>query len=648
MNTPASKTMTTPKKTASRPPKPSVTSQKATTIEEWMTQQSQQDLLRFIACGSVDDGKSTLIGRLLWESQQIFDDQLSALQADSKRHGTQGQDIDFALLVDGLAAEREQGITIDVAYRFFSTPRRKFIVADTPGHEQYTRNMITGASTADVAVLLIDARQGVLTQTRRHAYLVSLVGIKQVVLAINKMDLVNYQASVFDTIVAEFRAMAQSLAFESVTAIPLSALKGENITSRSAHTPWYPGPTLMGCLETLRVKRTTQHQTVFPVQWVNRPNASFRGFSGTLASGHLKVGDRLRVTASGQTAALTKIVTADGDRKQAQAGDAVTLVLDREVDASRGDVIALAEQPLEMTDQFEATLVWMHDEPGLMGRTYELKLANQWAGASITNLKYRVDVNTQAQESSKQLALNDIAVGNLALSKPLVFAPYTDNPTLGGFVLVDKFTYATVAAGMIRHNLRRAQNVHRQALSITREDRERLNGHNGKVIWFTGLSGSGKSTLANALEKELYAQGRRTYILDGDNIRQGLNKDLGFTDADRVENIRRVAEVARLMMDAGLIVMTAFISPFRAEREMARELIGAENFIEVFVDTPLAVCEQRDPKGLYKKARSGQLPNMTGISSAYERPLAPAFVVSHDEGNMQASVRSLMEFLSPH
>ena len=612
---------------------------KAATIHDWMTQQAQQDLLRFITCGSVDDGKSTLIGRLLWESQQVFDDQLTALQADSKRHGTQGQDIDFALLVDGLAAEREQGITIDVAYRFFATPRRKFIVADTPGHEQYTRNMVTGATTADVAVLLIDARQGVLTQTRRHAYLVSLVGIKQVILAVNKMDLLGYQQAVFDAIVADFHTLAQPLGFTGITPIPLSALKGDNITERSRHTPWYQGPTLMGCLETLPVTQPVHNKVVFPVQWVNRPNASFRGFSGTLAAGQLKVGDLIRVTASGQTATLSRMVTADGDWPVAHAGDAVTLVLDREVDASRGDVLALAEQPLEMTDQFEATLVWLHDEPGHMGRAYEMKLANQWVSASLTSLKYRVNVNTQAHESCKQLTLNDIAVANLALSKPLVFAPYDDNRTLGGFILVDKFTHATVAAGMIRHNLRRAQNVHRQALSITRTDRERLNGHKGKVIWFTGLSGSGKSTIANALEKELHAQGKRTYILDGDNIRQGLNKDLGFTDADRVENIRRVAEVAKLMMDAGLIVMTAFISPFRAEREMARELIGKENFIEVFVDTPLDVCEQRDPKGLYKKARSGQLPNMTGINSPYEPPLHPDHIVSgNDERSTDTAI----------
>lgn len=618
---------------------------KTATLSEWLEQQANQDLLRFITCGSVDDGKSTLIGRLLWESQQVFDDQLSTLQADSKRHGTQGNDIDFALLVDGLAAEREQGITIDVAYRFFSTPRRKFIVADTPGHEQYTRNMITGASTADVAVLLVDARQGVMTQTRRHAYLASLVGIKHIILAINKMDLVAYDPQVFADTLAAFNTAAEPLGFDSITAIPLSALKGDNITSRSAHTPWYQGPTLMACLETIDPRPPKELKTVFPVQWVNRPDASFRGFSGTLASGQLAVGNEVRVTASGQTAKIARIVTANGDLDCANPGDAITLVLDREVDSSRGDILARAEHPLEMTDQFEATLVWMHDEPGLIGRSYEIKLANQWASASLTALKHRIDVNTQAHESCRQLQLNDIAVANLALSKPLVFDAYAQSNTLGGFLLVDKYTHSTVAAGMIRHNLRRAQNVHRQALSITREDRERLNGHKGKVIWFTGLSGSGKSTIANALEKELHAQGKRTYILDGDNVRQGLNKDLGFTDADRVENIRRVAEVAKLMMDAGMIVMTAFISPFRAERQMARELIGEDNFIEVFVDTPLAVCEQRDPKGLYKKARNGELPNMTGISSSYEPPLNPELSIDTTVTCMKESLNFIQKVI---
>ena len=616
------------------------------TIQDWLDHQARQELLRFITCGSVDDGKSTLIGRLLWESQQVFDDQLAALQADSRQHGTQGRYIDFALLVDGLSAEREQGITIDVAYRFFATPRRKFIVADTPGHEQYTRNMVTGASTADAAVLLVDARQGVVTQTRRHAFLASLVGIRHVVLAVNKMDLVGYDKKVFDTIVADFTRVAKSLALASITPIPVSALKGDNITERSARIPWYPGPTLMGCLETLPVATPSQNATVFPVQWVNRPNANFRGFSGTLASGRLTVGDALRVTASGQTATLAQIVTADGQLKAAEAGAALTLVLDKEVDISRGDVLTPADAPVEMTDQFEATLVWLHDEPGLVGRSYELKLASQWASASITRLKYRIDVNTQAHESCGQLALNDISVANLALSKPLACAPYEESVCLGGFILVDRFSHATVGAGMIRHSLRRARNVHRQALSITQVDRERLNGHRAKVIWFTGLSGSGKSTIANALEKELHSQGKRTYVLDGDNVRQGLNKDLGFTEADRVENIRRIAEVAKLMMDAGLIVITAFISPFKRDREMARELIGHEQFLEVYVSTPLEVCEQRDVKGLYKQARAGKIPNLTGVNSPYEVPDAAEFEANAGSESVEEIVRRLAELVA--
>jgi bifunctional enzyme CysN/CysC len=585
------------------------------------------DMLRFITCGSVDDGKSTLIGRLLWEALQLFDDQLAALQSDSRKFGTQGQEIDFALLVDGLAAEREQGITIDVAYRFFATARRKFIVADTPGHEQYTRNMVTGASTADVAILLVDARNGLQVQTRRHAYLVALVGIRQVVLAVNKMDLVEYAQPVCEEIEDGFRAFAEPLGFTSITAIPLSALKGDNIIERSLAMPWYQGPTLMGYLETVQPERAPSERLVFPVQWVNRPNADFRGYSGTVAEGVVRPGDGIRVTASGQTAQVAEIVTMDGPLEQAGAGDAVTLRLDREIDASRGDVFALARAPLEMTDQFEATLVWMHEDAGLAGRTYDLKLASQWTSASITSIKHRVDVNTLAQEPAKSLGRNDIAACNLATAKPIVFDAYACSKVLGSFILVDRFTQATVAAGMIRHSLRRAQNVHKQALTITRADRERMNGHKGKVIWFTGLSGSGKSTIANALEKKLHEAGMRTYILDGDNVRHGLNKDLGFTDADRVENIRRVAEVAKLMADAGLIVMTAFISPFEQEREMARTLIGKDGFVEVYVSTPLAVCEARDVKGLYRKARAGALPNLTGISSPYEPPLAPTVVI---------------------
>lgn len=610
-------------------------------VEHWLSEQSRQTTLRFITCGSVDDGKSTLIGRLLWESQQIFDDQLAALEADSKRHGTQGEAMDLALLVDGLAAEREQGITIDVAYRFFSTPKRKFIVADTPGHEQYTRNMVTGASTADVAVILINAKQGVMVQTRRHAHLVSLMGIRHVVLAINKMDTINFDVQAYKQIEKEFRLLAEPLGFTNITAIPLSALNGDNITSRSPRSHWYNGPTLMGYLETIEVESEQQQSLLFPVQWVCRPDSSFRGFAGSLAAGSISIGDEVRVTASGQTAQVKDIVTFSGSQQQAQSGDAVTLVLDREIDASRGDTFTAAEQPLDMTDQFAATLIWLHEEPGLIGRSYDIKLATQWAGASITEIKHCINVNTSALEPAKQLELNDISQCNLSLSRLLAFTPYEQSKMLGGFILVDRFSQATVAAGLIQHNLRRAQNVHRQALSIGRAEREHLNGHQGKVIWFTGLSGSGKSTIANTLEKELHEQGKRTYILDGDNVRQGLNKDLGFTDADRVENIRRVAEIAKLMMDAGLIVMTAFISPFRAEREMARELIGAENFIEVFVDTPLELCEKRDPKGLYKKARRGDLPNMTGISSPYEKPEQAELVIQTDKVDLEQALQLL-------
>ena len=619
---------------------------KTQTIEEFLCQQSDQDLLRFITCGSVDDGKSTLIGRLLWETQQIFDDQIASLQAESKKFGTQGQDIDFALLVDGLSAEREQGITIDVAYRYFATTKRKFIVADTPGHEQYTRNMITGASTADAAVLLVDARTGLLVQTHRHAYLNSLLGVRHVILAINKMDLVNFNKYVFEEIHEAFVQFSQGMGFESCTSIPLSALKGDNITQRSKHTPWYAGPTLLGCLQTLPVFAPTKDKFVFPVQWVSRPNADFRGYSGTVAQGSVHVGDILRVTASGQVAKVKEILTQDESLEIVYAGQTITLCLDREIDASRGDILSLSNSPLETTDQFQATLVWMHDAQGFPGRQYEIKLNNQWTQATITEIKHRTNVNTLAQEPSKELNLNDILTCNLALNKSLACEPFKFSRSLGSFILVDRHTHSTVAAGMVLHTLCRAQNVHTQALSITREDRENLNGHRGKVIWFTGLSGSGKSTLANALEVELHRQGLRTYILDGDNVRQGLNKDLGFTDADRVENIRRIAEVSKLMSEAGIIVMTAFISPFKREREMARELVGAKNFVEVYVNTPLEVCEKRDVKGLYKKARAGLIPNMTGISSAYEVPEAPEVEISAETDLIVSSVRKLLNHLS--
>jgi bifunctional enzyme CysN/CysC len=610
-----------------------------------MTTPSTDDLLRFITCGSVDDGKSTLIGRLLFESQQIPEDQIAALKRDSRRFGTQGDAIDFALLVDGLAAEREQGITIDVAYRYFSSQRRSFIVADTPGHEQYTRNMVTGASTADLAVLLVDARTGLTVQTRRHAYLVSLMGLRHVVLAINKMDLIAYDEQRFRSIQSDFARYAAQLGFETITAIPMSALRGDNVSIRSAAMPWYAGPSLLEHLETVDTRHLPQPGSVFPVQWVNRPNADFRGYAGTLAAGELKVGDSLRVAQSGQTAKITRIVTGDGDLSNASAGDAVTLCLDREIDISRGDVLSRSDLPIETTDQFEAIIVWLHEEAGLASRRYDLKLASQWSGASITAIKHRVNVNTLAEEPARKLDLNDITVCNIATTQPLAFERYSESRELGGFILVDRYTHATVAAGLIRHSLRRAQNVHRQSLSVDRTARENLNGHPGKVLWFTGLSGSGKSTIANALEVELHGRGKHTYILDGDNIRQGLNRDLGFTDTDRVENIRRIAEVAKLMMDAGLIVMTSFISPFRRERDLARELIGPENFIEIFIDTPLEVCEQRDVKGLYKKAREGKIPNMTGVNSPYEAPLAADVTIRTQETPLAESVRALRELL---
>ena len=603
------------------------------------------DLLRFITCGSVDDGKSTLIGRLLFESQQIPEDQIAALKRDSRRFGTQGDAIDFALLVDGLAAEREQGITIDVAYRYFSGQRRSFIVADTPGHEQYTRNMVTGASTADLAVLLVDARAGLTVQTRRHAYLVSLMGLRHVVLAINKMDLLGYDEQRFLAIQSDFARYAAKLGVETIVAIPMSALHGDNVTARSTAMLWYTGPSLLEHLETVDIRRLPQPGSVFPVQWVNRPNADFRGYAGTLAAGELKLGDSLRVAQSGQVANITRIVTGDGDLSTATAGDAITLCLDREIDIARGDVLSRADLPIETTDQFEAIIVWLHEEAGLASRRYDLKLASQWSGASITAIKHRVNVNTLAEEPARKLELNDITVCNIATTQPLAFERYSESRELGGFILVDRYTHATVAAGLIRHSLRRAQNVHRQSLSIDRAAREKLNGHPGKVLWFTGLSGSGKSTIANALEVELHARGMHTYILDGDNIRQGLNRDLGFTDTDRVENIRRIAEVAKLMMDAGLIVMTSFISPFRRERDLARELIGPENFIEIFVDTPLEVCEQRDVKGLYKKAREGKIPNMTGVNSPYEAPHAADVTIRTQEIPLEESVRALRDLL---
>jgi bifunctional enzyme CysN/CysC len=596
----------------------------ASDILAYLNAHEHKSLLRFITCGSVDDGKSTLIGRLLYESKMIFEDQLAALEADSKKVGTQGGNLDFALLVDGLAAEREQGITIDVAYRFFSTDKRKFIVADTPGHEQYTRNMVTGASTADVAVILIDARKGVLTQTRRHSYLASLIGIKHIVLAINKMDLVDFSQNVFEEIVAAYREFAQQIGLTDITAIPLSALQGENMIERSERTPWYTGPTLMGYLENVEIEDDQQSKPFrLPVQWVNRPNQDFRGFAGTIASGVIRPGDAVRALPSGRTSRVARIVTHDGDLDIAVAGQSVTLALTDEIDVSRGDVLSLADSPPAVADQFQATIVWMHEEPMLPGRPYLIKLGARTLTGSITAPKYKVNVNTLEHLAAKQLELNEIGVCNLSLDRAVAFDPYVDNREMGGFILIDKLTNDTVGAGLLTFALRRAENIHWQALDVNKHARSSLKGQRACVLWFTGLSGAGKSTVANLVEKRLHSLGRHTYTLDGDNVRHGLNKDLGFTDADRVENIRRVAEISKLMLDAGLIVLVSFISPFRSERQLARELVQSGEFFEVFVDTPIAEAEKRDPKGLYKKARRGELKNFTGIDSPYEPPEKP-------------------------
>ncbi|GAA3705521.1 sulfate adenylyltransferase subunit CysN [Oceanisphaera sediminis] len=593
-------------------------------IEQYLQAHEHKSLLRFITCGSVDDGKSTLIGRLLFESKMLFEDQLAAMEADSKKWGTQGEDIDFALLVDGLAAEREQGITIDVAYRFFSTDKRKFIVADTPGHEQYTRNMVTGASTADAAILMVDARKGILTQTRRHSYLMSLLGIRQIVVAINKMDLVDYSEQRFNEIVEEYGQFAEQLGLSNITYIPMSAFKGDNIVEPSPRMTWYHGTTLMGFLETVEVDDTRMQRAPFrlPVQWVNRPNLDFRGFSGSITSGVIKPGDRIRVQPSGKESTVDRIVTYSGDLEQAVAGQSVTLTLADEIDISRGDVISIAEAPAETADQFESTLVWMHDDALLPGRPYLLKIGTQTVTASVTDIKYQVNVNTLEHTAAKQLELNGIGVCNLSLDRAIAFDDYQTNKDTGGFILIDRLSNTTVAAGMLHFALRRSQNIHMQHVDVNKEARALTKGQQPSVLWFTGLSGAGKSTIANLVEKKLHALGGHTYLLDGDNVRHGLNKDLGFTNADRVENIRRVAEVSKLMVDAGLIVLTAFISPFRAERRMARESLADGEFIEVFVDTPLNVAEERDVKGLYKKARRGELKNFTGIDSAYEQPEA--------------------------
>ncbi|MGC1386626.1 MAG: sulfate adenylyltransferase subunit CysN [Steroidobacteraceae bacterium] len=616
-------------------------------INAYLRLHQHKSLLRFITCGSVDDGKSTLIGRLLYDSKLIFADQLAALEADSKRIGTQGENIDFALLVDGLAAEREQGITIDVAYRFFSTERRKFIVADTPGHEQYTRNMVTGASTADLAVILIDARKGVLTQTRRHSYLTHLLGIRRLVLAVNKMDLVAYNQSTFDSIVDEYRKFARTIGIEAFVPIPISGLAGDNITMLSSATPWYSGPTLLEHLETVEIDADGARMRPFrmPVQWVNRPNADFRGFSGLICDGRIEPGDAVRVLPSGRVSAVARIVTQGADLDAAVAGQSVTITLADEIDCSRGDVLSVADDPPQVADQFEAAIIWMSDEELLPGRPYWLKLGTQTVTATIHSPKYQVNVNTMEHLAAKTLGLNAIGVVNFSTDKPLVFEPYAKSRDLGGFILIDKIGNATVAAGMLHYALRRSQNVHWQALDIDRDAHARLKHQRPRLLWFTGLSGAGKSAIANLVQKKLFALGKHSFLLDGDNIRHGLNRDLGFTDVDRVENIRRIGEVARLMTDAGLIVLTAFISPFRAERHMVRAMTPPGEFIEIYVETPLEVAEQRDVKGLYKKARAGQLKHFTGIDSPYEAPEDPEIRVNTQEMTAEQAAEAIVTYV---
>ncbi len=621
----------------------------ATDIAAYLQQHETKGLLRFITCGSVDDGKSTLIGRLLHDTKLLFDDQLSALASDSKRHGTQGDNIDFALLVDGLAAEREQGITIDVAYRFFATEKRKFIVADCPGHEQYTRNMATGASTADLAVVLVDARKGLLTQTRRHSYIVSLFGISHVLLAVNKMDLVDYDQATFEAIVAEYAQLAAQLGIKHVDAIPLSALQGDNVLSRSEAMPWYEGASLLEALESVDVSRASANIGFrMPVQWVCRPDHTFRGFAGTVAAGSVKPGDAVIALPSGRRSQVARIVTADGDLEIAVPGQAITLTLADELDISRGDIIAEAAKPPQMSDQFAAHLLWLGEQPLLPGRPYWLKIGACIVGASITEIKHKVDVNTQEQLAAKHLELNEVAYCNLHLDRAIPYEAYADNRELGGFILIDRQSNATVAAGTLDFALRRAGNIHWQHVDVDKRARARIKGQEPRCLWFTGLSGSGKSTIANLVEKRLLAMGQHTYLLDGDNIRHGLNKDLGFTDEDRVENIRRVAEVAKLMVDAGLIVLVSFISPFRAERRMARAMFDEGEFIEVFVQAPLAVAEQRDVKGLYAKARAGQLKNFTGIDSPYDIPDSPEVELDTTKASADSLAEHLVQWMLDH
>ncbi len=616
-------------------------------IESYLAAHEQKELLRFITCGSVDDGKSTLIGRMLYESQMLFDDHLAQLEADSKKVGTQEGEIDFALLVDGLAAEREQGITIDVAYRFFSTDKRKYIVADTPGHEEYTRNMATGASTADVAIILVDASQGVLTQTRRHSFIVSMVGVKRIILAVNKLDLVDYSEEIFNQIKADYHQFAsEALTLEEITAIPISALKGDNIVGPSENTPWYSGKSIMEYLETVEVAAQSQSRPFrMPVQWVNRPNREFRGFTGLIGSGCVSVGDRIRVLPSGTESTVSRIVTYDGDLDLAGAGRSVTLTLADEIDISRGDIIASADSPCSSADQFQARILWMDDSAMASGRQDLFKSNSQTTSMTLGRLKHRIDVNTLEELPAKVLDMNEIGVCNISLSSRVAFDPYDSDPVMGGFVIVDRMTNNTVGMGLIDFALRRSDNIHWQSMDVTKQSRAEQKGQRPRLIWFTGLSGSGKSSIANILEKKLQAMGRHTITLDGDNIRHGLNRDLGFTSEDRVENIRRVGETSKLMLDAGLICITSFISPFRSEREMVRNLVDDDEFIEIFVDTPLEVCEQRDVKGLYAKARAGKLPNFTGISSPYESPENPEIRIDTTQISAEEASDKIIDYL---
>ena len=619
----------------------------STDIDSYLKSHEEKSLLRFITCGSVDDGKSTLIGRMLYESQMLFDDQLSALKNDSKKLGTQGDEIDFALLVDGLAAEREQGITIDVAYRFFSTDKRKYIVADTPGHEEYTRNMATGASTADVAIILIDAKQGVLTQTRRHSFIVSMVGVKKVLLAVNKLDLVDYSEDVYRQIVSDYSDFAESaLDIESITAVPISALLGDNVVERSENTPWYNGETIMQYLENIEVQNQRKQASFrMPVQWVNRPNPNFRGFSGLIASGETKIGDKVRLHPGGKESTIESIVTWEGELQQASAGQSVTITLNDEIDVSRGDIIATPTDPCGESDQFQSRILWMSADAMIPGRQYIFKSNTQSATLTLGKLKHRIEVNTLNHLPAKTLELNEIGVCNISLDKRIAYDSYDNNQTLGGFIVIDRLTNNTVGMGLIDFALRRSENIHWQKMDVSKESRAEQKSQTPKIIWFTGLSGSGKSSIANILEKKLQALGKHTITLDGDNMRHGLNRDLGFTAADRVENIRRVGEVAKLMVNSGLICITSFISPFESERKMARSLVSENEFIEVFIDTPLSVCEERDVKGLYAKARSGQIPNFTGISSPYEPPEKPEIRIDTTKLSAEAAANQIIEFI---